>query len=151
MKGIWVGRFLSVSSAKNNSYLYLFVFVLYLILSRLAPTPTTWPRWCSPRLTRSRATSRPPTPWCWTTRWGNKYTRSSQTSSSCQKSLTFTWPSPNPYLLGCCLDRKSVLIFKDIEPWPWVTVRSLKILVIIYIGIDKRSPLGTQFGGKTTY
>ena len=37
-----------------------------------------------------------------------------------------------------------------IEPWPWVTVRSIKILEIIYIGIDKRSPLGTQFGGKTT-
>ena len=42
-------------------------------LTRSAPTPMTWPRWCSPRLTRSRATSRQRTPWCWTMRWCHKY------------------------------------------------------------------------------
>ena len=42
-------------------------------VSRSAPTPMTWPRWCSPRQTRSRDTSRRRTPWCWTMRWCHKY------------------------------------------------------------------------------
>ena len=38
-----------------------------------------------------------------------------------------------------------------IKPRPWVTVRSVKILEITCIGIEKRSPLDALFGGKTMY
>ena len=46
------------------------------------------------------------------------------------------------HVIGCCLFFKSALFF---------TVRSVKILEIIYIGIEKRSPLGALYGGKTMY
>ena len=65
----WTHRHASFRSGSMTRHFSYELVMDTKFLPRLAPTRMTWPRWCSPRQTRSRDTSRRRTLWCWTTRY----------------------------------------------------------------------------------